>query len=183
MTDSSAVLYGLLGAGSALIFSCAGAAIGTAKAQFSTKNTNSFKNLDSGSDADVPLINVNEEVQTNSGYKNNAGGSVTKMQSLIPVIIAGVLAIYGLIYSIIVVQSVSDPAYSLARGYAQFAGGLTVGFCCLASGIAVGVVAKSGFRGIKQNTSSFVMMVLNLIYCEALGLYGLIFGLIAASTF
>mmetsp|Transcript_76886 Transcript_76886/g.115703 ORF Transcript_76886/g.115703 Transcript_76886/m.115703 type:complete len:115 (-) Transcript_76886:11-355(-) len=104
-------------------------------------------------------------------------------KTLIPVIIAGVLAIYGLIYSIIVVSSVADPSYTLSQGYAQFVGGLVVGLCCLGSGVAVGIVGKKGIRGMAQNTSSCAMMLLNLIYCEALGLYGLIFGLVAASTF
>src|SRR3990167_1328780 len=34
-----------------------------------------------------------------------------------------------------------------------------------------------------ENKSSPVRLVLNLIYCEALGLYGLIFAIIAASAF
>jgi V-type H+-transporting ATPase 16kDa proteolipid subunit len=100
--------------------------------------------------------------------------------SFIPISIAGVLAIYGLIYSIIVLSAVTTSA---DRGYALFVGGLTVGLCCLASGIAVGAVGKQGLRSISQNKSTVVRVVINLIYCEALGLYGLIFGLIAYSMF
>src|SRR3990167_6588061 len=63
------------------------------------------------------------------------------------------------------------------------AGGLVLGFTCLASGIAVGIVGKNGLHAISENKSSPVRLVLNLIYCEALGLYGLIFAIIAASAF
>mmetsp|Transcript_22652 Transcript_22652/g.34489 ORF Transcript_22652/g.34489 Transcript_22652/m.34489 type:complete len:163 (+) Transcript_22652:3-491(+) len=162
MTDSTAIFYGLMGAGSSLIFSCAGAAFGTAKSQQQCK---------------IESKSLNGFTESNSPPPTITG------KTLIPVIIAGVLAIYGLIYSIIVLGSVSDPNYSVSQGYAQFVGGLVVGLCCLGSGIAVGIVGKIGIRGMKENTSSFTMMVLNLIYCEALGLYGLIFALIAASTF
>lgn len=96
---------------------------------------------------------------------------------------AGVLGIYGLIYSVIVLSSISAPDYSTARGYAHFFGGLTLGLSCLASGVAVGIVGRDGIRSLSENKSSAVKLILNLIYCEALGLYGLIFALIAASTF
>ena len=99
----------------------------------------------------------------------------------IPIIIAGVLAIYGLIYSVIVLQAVTAPDYSSNSGYAQFVGGMTLGLCCLASGISVGVVGKQGILSISQNKTSVTKVILNLIYCEALGLYGLIFALIASS--
>merc|ERR1719238_1404282 len=161
MTDSTAIFYGLMGAGSALIFSCAGAAFGSAKSQQQCKI------------APAKMSDGYTATETNNPPPTITG------KTLIPVIIAGVLAIYGLIYSVIVLSSVSDPSYTLSQGYAQFVGGL----CCLGSGIAVGVVGKIGIHGMAQNTSSFTMMVLNLIYCEALGLYGLIFGLIASSTF
>ena len=83
----------------------------------------------------------------------------------------------------IVLAAVPSEDYSESRGYAQFVGGLTVGLCCLASGLAVGMVGNRGLRAISQNKSTKIQMILNLIYCEALGLYGLIFGLIAASAF
>src|SRR3990167_7706259 len=89
----------------------------------------------------------------------------------------------GFIYSVIVLQAVTSNDYNTSRGYAQFVGGLVLGFTCLASGIAVGIVGKNGLHAISENKSSPVRLVLNLIYCEALGLYGLIFAIIAASSF
>ena len=158
---SSAVFYGLMGAGSALGLSCVGAAFGTAKsANFRSSKSENVKDF-----------------ETNNNQEPNF------LVSLIPVIIAGVLAIYGLIYSVIVLAAVPSEDYSESRGYAQFVGGLTVGLCCLASGLAVGMVGNKGLRSIAENKATRVQMILNLVYCEALGLYGLIFGLIAASAF
>ena len=157
---SSAVFYGLMGAGSSLGLSCVGAAFGTAKsANFRSRKSENVKDFET----------INPEPNF--------------LVSLIPVIIAGVLAIYGLIYSVIVLAAVPSEDYSESRGYAQFVGGLTVGLCCLASGLAVGMVGNKGLRSIAENKTTIVQMILNLVYCEALGLYGLIFGLIAASAF
>ena len=162
--ESSAVFYGLMGAGSALALSCAGAAFGTAKAaNFRTQN-------------DRQTINVQDFVTS----ENSQPGLFI---STIPIIIAGVLAIYGLIYSVIVLAAVPAEDYSDSRGYAQFVGGITVGLCCLASGLAVGMVGNRGLRALTENKSSPLQVIINLVYCEALGLYGLIFGLIAASCF
>ena|SRR3990167_4476859 len=62
-------------------------------------------------------------------------------------------------------------------------GGLVLAFTCLASGIGVGIVGKNGLHAISANKSSPFRLVLNLIHCEDLGVYGLIFAIIAASAF
>ncbi|MFN9109097.1 MAG: V-type ATPase subunit C [Bacteroidota bacterium] len=159
-SQSSAVLFGLMGAGSALILSSIGAAFGSSK-------PNIFHSQQ------------NDSSSFNTQNKSKLSGIIP----FIPIIIAGVLAIYGLIYSVIVLQAVTANDYNTSRGYAQFVGGLVLGFTCLASGIAVGVVGKNGLRAISENKSTPVRLVLNLIYCEAIGLYGLIFAIIAASAF
>lgn len=174
-TDSSAVLYGLVGAGSALILSTIGAAYGSAKPN--NYNTNEIENSNK-------IINENEyEMQIMKSKNNSLLSHKGCFISFIPIIIAGVLAIYGLIYAVIVSQAVISNNYSINRAYAQFVGGITLGFCCLASGISIGIVAKKGLEAIYQNKISAVKMIINLIYCEALGLYALIFALICASIF
>lgn len=165
-SQSSAVFYGLLGAASAMIFSSIGAAYGSYK-------PNIFHSSSSVSKQSSEWQNIQQE-----GIKSKLTGIVP----FIPIIIAGVLAIYGLIYSVIVLSSVTAVNYSISRGYADLFGGLTLGFSCLASGVAVGIVGKNGLRAIEENKSSVARLVLNLVYCEALGLYGLIFALIAASS-
>merc|ERR1711957_523162 len=104
------------------------------------------------------------------------------MRSIIPVVMAGVLGIYGLITAVIINGKISAPTYSAFSGYAHFAAGLTVGMSSLAAGLAIGVVGESGVRANAQQPKLFVGMILILIFAEALGLYGLIVGLVVAST-
>ncbi|CAE7471169.1 VATP-P1 [Symbiodinium natans] len=52
----------------------------------------------------------------------------------------------------------------------------------LAAGMAIGVVGDAGVRANAQEPRLFVGMILILIFAEALGLYGLIVGLVVAST-
>merc|ERR1719182_1230567 len=94
------------------------------------------------------------------------------MRSIIPVVMAGVLGIYGLITAVIINGHI-DPAakYSAYSGYAHLGAGLTVG-----------IVGDAGVRANAQQPRLFVGMILILIFAEALGLYGLIVGLVVAST-
>merc|ERR550537_410385 len=104
------------------------------------------------------------------------------MKSIIPVVMAGVLGIYGLITSVIINEKLSTPAsYSAYQGYAHLGAGLTVGMSSLAAGLAIGIVGDAGVRANAQNSRLFVGMILILIFAEALGLYGLIVGLVVAS--
>merc|ERR1712141_777014 len=60
------------------------------------------------------------------------------MRSIIPVVMAGVLGIYGLITAVIINGKLDKPAeYSAYSGYAHFAAGLTVGMSSLAAGLAI----------------------------------------------
>merc|ERR1712232_1427912 len=103
------------------------------------------------------------------------------MRSIIPVVMAGVLGIYGLITSVIINGKIKAP-YSAFQGYAHLSAGLTVGLSALAAGLAIGVVGDAGVRGNAQEPRLFVGMILILIFAEALGLYGLIVGLVLASS-
>merc|ERR1719379_3280322 len=49
------------------------------------------------------------------------------MRSIIPVVVAGVLGIYGLITAVIINGKIHAPSYSFYSGYAHLAAGLTVG--------------------------------------------------------
>ena len=48
-------------------------------------------------------------------------------------------------------------------------------------GLAIGIVSDAGVRAVAQQPRMYVGMVLILIFSEALGLYGLIVGLIMTS--
>merc|ERR1712159_676509 len=104
------------------------------------------------------------------------------MCSIIPVVMAGVLGIYGLITAVIINGKPDQPdQYSAYSGYAHLAAGLTVGMSSLAAGLAIGIVGDAGVRANAQQPRLFVGMILILIFAEALGLYGLIVGLVVAS--
>jgi V-type H+-transporting ATPase proteolipid subunit len=104
------------------------------------------------------------------------------MKNIIPVVMAGILGIYGLIISVIIVQNISDTNYALYNGYAHLAAGLACGLSSLAAGLAIGIIGDSGVRASGQHEKLYVPMVLILIFAEALGLYGLIIGIILASV-
>ena len=118
------------------------------------------------------------------------------MRSIIPVVMAGILGIYGLITAVIINGKLDKPAtYSQYSGYAHLGAGLTVGLSSLAAGLAIGIVGDAGVRANAQQPKLFVGMILILIFAEALALYGmsqcphftyffvgLIVGLVVAST-
>merc|ERR1712115_687482 len=104
------------------------------------------------------------------------------MRGILPAILAQVLAIYGLIVSIIITNNITGGSYSQFQGFAHLAAGLTVGLASLGAGLAIGIVGDAGVRANAQQPRLFVGMMLVLIFAEALGLYGLIVGLVVAST-
>merc|ERR1712005_81899 len=101
---------------------------------------------------------------------------------IIPVVMAGVLGIYGLITAVIINGKMESASYSAYSGYAHLGAGLTVGMSSLAAGLAIGIVGDAGVRANAQQPRLFVGMILILIFAEALGLYGLIVGLVVASS-
>jgi len=102
------------------------------------------------------------------------------MKSIIPVVMAGILAIYGLVVAALIANSI-DSEYDLFRSFCHLGAGLSVGLSGLASGFAIGVVGDAGVRGTAQQPRLFVGMILILIFAEVLGLYGLIVALILAT--
>jgi len=97
------------------------------------------------------------------------------MKSIIPVVMAGILAIYGLVVAVLIAGGIDRPAnYELYSGFVHFGAGLSVGLSGLAAGFAIGIVGDAGVRGTAQQPRLFVGMILILIFAEVLGLYGLI---------
>ncbi|KAJ2707468.1 v-type proton ATPase 16 kDa proteolipid subunit 2 [Coemansia spiralis] len=101
------------------------------------------------------------------------------MRALIPVVMAGIIAVYGLVASVLISGDM-DPRskYSLFSGFIHLASGLCVGLTGLAAGWCIGIVGDMGVRGFAKEPRLFVGMVLILIFAEVLGLYGLIVSLI-----
>ncbi|KAI9227758.1 MAG: V-type ATPase [Piptocephalis tieghemiana] len=101
------------------------------------------------------------------------------MKALIPVVMAGIIAVYGLVTSVLIAGGLSPTEpYSLFAGLIHLAAGMSVGFTGLAAGYCIGIVGDACVRGYAYQPRLFVTMVLILIFAEVLGLYGLIVALI-----
>ncbi|MEW5297280.1 MAG: hypothetical protein WDW38_006100 [Sanguina aurantia] len=149
--NDTAPFFGFIGAASALVFSCMGAAYGTAKSGVGIASMGVMR---------PELV----------------------MKSIVPVVMAGVLGIYGLIIAVIISTGVTpDAKYRLYDGFAHLASGLACGLAGLAAGMAIGIVGDAGVRANAQQPKLFVGMILILIFAEALALYGLIVGIILSS--
>uniref|UniRef100_T2MGF4 V-type proton ATPase proteolipid subunit n=1 Tax=Hydra vulgaris TaxID=6087 RepID=T2MGF4_HYDVU len=100
------------------------------------------------------------------------------MKSIIPVVMAGIIAIYGLVVAVLIANGCKPvPKYTLFRSFVDLGAGLSVGLSGLAAGFAIGIVGDAGVRGTAQQPRLFVGMILILIFAEVLGLYGLIVAL------
>lgn len=102
------------------------------------------------------------------------------MKSVIPVVMAGILAIYGLVVAAVIANSIGKD-YTLFKSFTHLGAGLSVGLSGLAAGFAIGIVGDAGVRGTAQQPRLFVGMILILIFAEVLGLYGFIVALILAT--
>ncbi|KZP33621.1 V-type ATPase [Athelia psychrophila] len=100
------------------------------------------------------------------------------MKSLIPVVMSGIIAVYGLVVAVLISGNVKSEGYSLAAGFIHLAAGLACGMTGVAAGYAIGIVGDSCVRAYVHEQRVFVSMVLILIFAEVLGLYGLIVALI-----
>ncbi|XP_039019877.1 V-type proton ATPase 16 kDa proteolipid subunit-like isoform X1 [Hibiscus syriacus] len=78
---------------------------------------------------------------------------VLVMKSIVPVVMAGVLGIYGLIIAVIISTGINPKAksYYLFDGYAHLSSGLACGLAGLSAGMAIGIV---GDAGVRANDSS-----------------------------
>lgn len=110
----------------------------------------------------------------------------TGFLDIVPVIMAGIIGIYGLVVSVLVSDGLKQdlPLYT---GFIQLGAGLSVGLAGLAAGynsisksqgsfttdlgfrFAIGIVGDAGVRGTAQQPRLFVGMILILIFAEVLG--------------
>lgn len=71
------------------------------------------------------------------------------MKCIVPVVMAGIIAIYGLVVSVLISGDLQSPM-ALYTGFIQLGAGLSVGLAGLAAGFAVGIVGDAGVRGVAQ---------------------------------
>jgi len=103
-------------------------------------------------------------------------------KSLIPIIMAGILGIYGVIVAVLLNQDAGTADKNPGGGYKILGAGLSCGLSSLASGLAIGVAGDAGVRAFAQSDGIFVGMILILIFAEAIGLYGLIVAILIRSA-
>ncbi len=68
------------------------------------------------------------------------------IKSVIPVVMAGILGIYGLIISVVINMKIADKKITFQDGYKYLGAGLCCGLCSLAAGLSIGIVGDAGVR-------------------------------------
>ncbi|KAK3075226.1 V-type proton ATPase subunit c'' [Teratosphaeriaceae sp. CCFEE 6253] len=108
-----------------------------------------------------------------------------RTKNLLSIVFCEVVAIYGVITSIILSSKVSnisgDALYSGNNyfcGFAIFWSGVLVGMCNLVCGISVGINGSSAALADAADPSLFVKILIIEIFSSVLGLFGLIIGLL-----
>ena len=100
------------------------------------------------------------------------------MRGIVPVVMAGILGIYGLIVAVIISNGIKKEGYMMFSGFMHMGAGLAAGMASLAAGYAIGLVGDICCWAYSKTEKIFVPMILMLIFAEALGLYGLIIALL-----
>ncbi|KAK0937979.1 v-type proton ATPase 16 kDa proteolipid subunit 2 [Friedmanniomyces endolithicus] len=168
LTPKFAPFLGMAGIAFAMIFGCIGAAYGTAKSGIGIAGVGVFR-------GDLIMKASTPHPLHPSTPSRHPPQLTPPLQSLIPVVMSGILAVYALVVSVLIAGNLKPPPqehYSLFNGCMHLACGLSVGLTGLAAGYSIGVVGDSGVRAYMQQSRIFVGMVLILIFGEVLGLYG-----------
>uniref|UniRef100_A0A7S2PCT9 V-ATPase proteolipid subunit C-like domain-containing protein n=1 Tax=Leptocylindrus danicus TaxID=163516 RepID=A0A7S2PCT9_9STRA len=119
-----------------------------------------------------------------------------RSKNLISVIFCEATAIYGVIMAIILTNKIKSPEDGYGNqlpdgwdyneyyfaGYGMFSAGLSVGLTNIASGISVGIAGSSCAIADAQDPSLFVKILIVEIFASALGIFGIIVGIIQSNA-
>lgn len=112
------------------------------------------------------------------------------------VIFCEATAIYGVIMAIILANKIKKPEAGVYdslpenwdykgmyyAGYGMFSAGLSVGLTNIASGVSVGIAGSSCALADAQDASLFVKILIVEIFASALGIFGIIVGIIESNA-
>jgi V-type H+-transporting ATPase proteolipid subunit len=111
-----------------------------------------------------------------------------RTKNLISIIFCEVVAIYGVIMSIVfssklnlVPEKQLYTGSNYYTGYALFWSGVTVGMCNLICGVSVGINGSGAALADAADATLFVKVLVIEIFSSVLGLFGLIIGLLVSS--
>mmetsp|Transcript_24303 Transcript_24303/g.75951 ORF Transcript_24303/g.75951 Transcript_24303/m.75951 type:complete len:192 (-) Transcript_24303:169-744(-) len=120
-----------------------------------------------------------------------------RSKNLISVIFCEATAIYGVILAILLLSKIGDGGEAKDNdgvlpddweynqfyfaGYSLFSSGLSVGLTNIASGISVGIAGSSCALADAQDASLFVKILIVEIFASALGIFGIIVGIIQSN--
>ena len=169
-----------MGCTSAIVFTCFGAAYGTAKSGVGISAMGVLR----------PDLIVKSMLLPQKNVHRLQVRSSDDSADIVPVIMAGIIGIYGLVVSVLVSDGLKQEL-SLYASFIQLGAGLSVGLAGLAAGcvhleklygiirdptiancrysFAIGIVGDAGVRGTAQQPRLFVGMILILIFAEVLG--------------
>ncbi|GMI13726.1 hypothetical protein TrLO_g2462 [Triparma laevis f. longispina] len=120
-----------------------------------------------------------------------------RSKNLISVIFCEATAIYGVIMAIVLNGLMKKPEGGIEdgsftdewnwsafyfAGYGVFSSGLSVGLTNVASGVAVGIAGSSCALADAQDSSLFVKILIVEIFASALGIFGIIVGIIQSNS-